>query len=374
MHRLNLKHIQEVIGVTDELHTLELILTKARNSDLISQSLYTQLRMDVRNRVRELRTCDELRKQQYEASRAMFASNTAPNTGFTAIKNLNDVSPFRGKIVTYKASSYYYADGGEINHPTDNAVHFAKINITGDDMDPFMHPHAGCSRHALVDEWIIKDQTLAMRLATIEELEFLRNAQELEQGEFNYRNTKQGLEWIQAAIDSTVPARSVTVSRSDLFFFRPNELPTATPVMPQCVPMPEPFSISTTEIVDWNSQNENKDRAKEAKPSKVYLIVGGTKDEREAKSNDLMHQECMLMSSSYSSANEDELAVVFAYDFDDFALMNFNTAKSFAGTQQLGQQFSTSTFSNTARFGVINLGPVVLEEDEMTSQSTCVIS
>ena len=85
---------------------------------------------------------------------------------------------------------------------------------------------------------------------------------------------------------------------------------------------------------------------------------------------------CELERERFNIIYEDELAVVFAYDFDDFALMNFNTAKSFAGTQQLGQQFSTSTFSNTARFGVINLGPVVLEleEEEMTSQSTCVIS
>lgn len=176
-----------------------------------------------------------------------------------------------------------------------------------------------------------------MRLTTVQELEFLKLTIELNQGRFDYRSKNTDIEMLAATIAAT---------NSNISFLTPRT----------SAPIPSFTSIEYSSI-DWNPENENKDRIKPPRASKVYLVKGGSESARNEKISAIARDESFLMCGSYHNKDKSESAIVFSADHDTFNLMNFKAAKALAGEEQLSSDFRTRVFANANQYGVIDLDP-----------------
>jgi hypothetical protein len=303
------------------------------------------------------------------------------DNNFKRIKSSADVLEFADKIIAYVSDSYYFSNGSNaITFPIKTSgqkVRFAQMSQKqsvwdncepGYKMDCFLKPEASGSTHALVNSKIKEDSKLLMRLATIQELEFLKATLEFDQGRLHYRAKKEDIRIIANEIDcaniSDVDmAQSAFGSESHMAKRRKGNECNNFPSSSSCAffavkkatvtPVFKPFTSGT---VDWKRENENQDKSVPPAPSKVYLIKGG-KDaaSREDKACELALDDRSAMYAIYNNKDKSEHAVVLSCDHDTFNLMNFATAKKIAGEKLLPVNFKGGIFENKNRFGVIDI-------------------
>lgn len=361
MHTLNRQHIEKQYSIEEQLHPLEWILTKARNSGVLPQALYDRVRIDVRHRAMEIREVTKANQDAAKVMRDEIARSYAPDANFKAIKTSVDTYEFAGQIVAYLSDSYYFSNGEDaVTLPVEvsgHKVRFAKLHQMSDpwqggergfDMDCFLKPECNGSTNALIDSRIKGDNALAMRLATVQELQFLKLTLELDQGRLRYRRKEEDINMLDGKIAQAISAKQDGVST-------PSRFSLFTPRKGAAIPEFTPYAGGT---VDWSRDGENKDKSLPPKPSTVFLIKGGDEESRKQKAYDLVGQEGGSMYGVYYSKDKSECAVVFSREHDTFNLMSFAVAKKLAGEQQLPDDFSINIFSrsNQSRSGVVNLG------------------
>jgi|GEM_PF-5580737 len=186
-------------AMSDTPHDIEVALNGVKESGLIGQDLYLKIRADVRHRVQQLRNNDKAQKACYENLRSDISESVTVNTTFKNIKKANDAKAFKGAIVAYKAATYFFKGSGQILHPSDGSIQFARVTSFGQ-LRPYIIPSAMQHEFPLTDAWIQKDVGLAMRFATLEELQFLHATSKLEQGIFSISDTAFDVELLEQKI------------------------------------------------------------------------------------------------------------------------------------------------------------------------------
>lgn len=171
MHPLNREHVEKTVCIADQFHILEWILTKARNSEVLPQRLYEQIRMDVRHRAKQLRAVAQDNFQSYQNVLAEISPE--PNVNFKKIYTAQDTIEFTGRFVAFISDSYYFSAGDKaITLPGDvvgNQIRFARVGQkthdykcgeSGYDMAVLLRPEGSASTHALIDSKIKHDSLL----------------------------------------------------------------------------------------------------------------------------------------------------------------------------------------------------------------------
>lgn len=91
---------------------------------------------------------------------------------------------------------------------------------------------------------------------------------------------------------------------------------------------------------------------------KIFLIKGGTEANRKAKYYELIRSDQSLMYDSIYNADKSQVIVYFTtvHKIDPVTFEDF--LKLVDETNNLGKDFTISTFGNESRNGVINMGPI----------------
>lgn len=328
MAKCSKKHIKSSFCIAEQLHPLEWILTKARNSGILSNQDYEKIRIDVRHRALQIqKTTKEnhaIFKEVYEG----ISKNYLPDMNFKPIKSASDIEEFRGKIIAYQSDSYYFSkEENAITLPckTSESIRFAQVGNSifrwqggeyGYLMDCFISLKAVGSTQALINSRIEKDSMLAMRPATVTELNYLKLALELNEGRLEYGDRKKNIKMLEDKIaETSLGANFQTRASFSIFSFFPKSAKAVTPAF-------EHFEGK----VDWNREKESQDKIVPPKPSRV-IIKDGDEALRSKKLSLLLREEAIPMYASYYNKDKSECALVFACDHDTFNQMNFETAK-----------------------------------------------
>lgn len=261
MHKYNKKHVAENFDISEHLHSLEWVLINAKDAGILSNSLYERIRIDVRHRTSQLQAVAKANQNTYQQVLDEVRKKYSPDANFKRITTASDTVPFAGQVVAYVSHLYYFSNGDNaITLPTKlsgNMIRFAKVEEDiigwergekGYNMECFLTPTAPGSTHALIDSQIKKDSALAMRLATVQELEFLKLTIELDQGRLNYREKESDVKMLGEKITqaSGILGRLLPV-RSGFFTARNSA------VIP-------PFTSLTSGVVDWTRGEKNSKR------------------------------------------------------------------------------------------------------------------
>jgi hypothetical protein len=237
--------IKKYFGVKNELHQIEKVLTEARNKGLLPTSLYERIRIDVRHRAEQLREVTRANKIAYEETLLEIKQHYQPDANFKRIAQVTDAHEFGGQLVAYIC-----------DHPTSNTadylfpvktadrdIHFAYLSdccCWGHALSPFSKFKKMGSNPMLDNEQVAKDPILAMRLATLEELQFLRAAVELDQCRHSYMNKLSDIKKLDSFITRAElrPEMTDTISTKPIFTVR------KAAVIP-------PFESYHEGVVDW---------------------------------------------------------------------------------------------------------------------------
>ncbi len=329
MSKFRRDHIAETINISEQLHPLEWMLIKARNSNILPEELYKKIRIDVRNRVLQFQDVRAKNKVTYEDIIKNIRLVDPLNIEFKPIRAPADVDEFRGKIVAYLSDSDYFTRYNEtFTCPVEGSekkVRFAKIHDTpeqwdicdssysGYRMDLFLNPNGIGDAHALISPQISKDKGFKMRLVTVQEWQLLNMSLAFGQAKLNYGDLDR------AVTQAAPPAMKVKNG-----------------------------------VVDWSQESEHKESITPPKPSNVYLINGGNILEKPGDRASRIVKDAFAMHAIYYNKDRSECAVVLSCDDDTFNLMNFDKAKELAGQEKLPSNF-VDTFGDTATHGVITI-------------------
>jgi hypothetical protein len=350
------KNVIKNYCISEQLHTLEWILTKARNSGILPHELYERIRIDVRHRAKELQEVAKINHDAYQQLLKEIEEKYSPPANFKRIKTLSDLDEFAGQIVAFLGISFLFVwevDKAVILPISGQKIRFAKIGEysisrgeeQGYNVGSFLNSETRGDSSYLSNSKISEDPILAMRSATSEELAFLKSAVELDQVRLSYKDKKSDInllarEIARAAIETDIVTEGLRPILPFSFFTKRSA---STP----------PIASFKNGIVDWTRANENQDKSEPPKPSRVYLIQGGSKESRENKAHRLA-SECLTMYATYHNKDNSECAVVMSGSHDMSNLMNFNLAKKLAGQQHIPDG-SSREIIRTADFGIITI-------------------